>query len=868
MKIIDIKVFKGRNLYSHKPIIKLIVDIEEYNEIPTKDIDGFNEKLLSMFPGLCKHTCGLGYEGGFLERLQEGTYLGHVLEHVILDIQNTLGFDVKYGKTRLLHEPSTYYIVCEYENEICALEIGKIALYLLNQIIKKEETALPAFMDFLHQIKLETELGPSTAAIVKEAKKLNIPVTRIGYESLVRLSYGKYSRVIEATLTDATSCISVDISCNKNLTKSILNEHNIPVPYGKIAFSKESALIAANAIGFPVVIKPCNGNQGKGVQLNLQNEQDIKNSFKVAAKFSSGVIVENYIKGNDYRILIIGGQVKAVSHRLPAIITGDGVHTIKELVDVINQDPKRGEHHEKSLTKIKLDAITIDILKRKSLTVHSVLKKNETVSLRENGNISTGGIAIDCTDIIHPDNADLAIKAAEAIGIDIAGIDMITEDISKSILTSDGAIIEVNSAPGIRMHLYPSQGTPRNVAKDIIELLFPQEKDTNLPIISVTGTNGKTTTVRLLNHILTESGKTVGMTSTSGTFIGEKCISKGDNSGPNSAKILLTNKAIDVAVLETARGGIIREGLGYDLAEIGILTNISEDHLGLDGIDTLEQMADVKSLVVEAIKPGGFAILNAEDKMINRVIKHVNADIILFYKNKDNMKYTDLDKHIYVYLEDNYIKIKDRKKIIDVVKIDEIPITYQGLVECNIDNCLAVVSALYGINTPINDIVKGLLTFENNPGRFEIFTMKDYRIMLDYAHNTSGYSQILKLCENFDYHRVIGIIGMPGDRPDKAIKEVASLASKVFDIIYIKEDSDLRDREKGEIVKLFYDALLECSFDKKNINIIYNEVDALKDAMSHTLQNDLIVMLYEELDPLLDVIKSDTNFINDKPNVE
>jgi cyanophycin synthetase len=860
MKIIDIKVYKGRNLYSHKPIIKFIVDIGKYNDIPTKDIHGFNEKLLAMFPGLSKHTCGLGYEGGFLERLEEGTYLAHVLEHVILDIQNTLGFDVKHGKTRLQQDPSTYYIVCEYENEICALEIGKIALYLLNQIINEEETAFPVFLDFLHQIKLETELGPSTAAIVKEAKKRYIPVTRIGYESLVRLGYGKYSRIIEATLTDATSCISADISCNKNLTKSILYEHNIPVPHGKIAFSKESALIAANAIGYPVVIKPCNGNQGKGVQLDLQDEEDIKKSFAVASKFSSGVIVESYIKGNDYRILVIGGQVKAVSHRLPATITGDGVHTIQELVDIINQDPKRGENHEKPLTKIKLDTITSTILKRKSLTFDSVLKKDETISLRENGNISTGGIAIDCTDIIHPDNAELAIKAAEAIGIDIAGIDMITEDISKSILTSDGAIIEVNSAPGIRMHLYPSQGTPRNVAKDIIELLFPQNQDTNLPIISVTGTNGKTTTARLLNHVLTNAGKTVGMTSTSGTFIGEKCINKGDNSGPNSAKLLLTNKTIDVAILETARGGILREGLGYDLADIGILTNISEDHLGLDGIDTLEQMSDVKSIVVEAVKPGGFAILNAEDKMTNRIIKHVEADIILFYKNKDALQYTNLDEHILVYVEDSYIKIKDRKKIMSVVKVDEIPITYQGLVECNIDNCLAVVSALYGLNTPINEIVKGLVSFQNNPGRFQMFHMNNYRIMLDYAHNTSGYTQIMKLCKSFDDKRSIGIIGMPGDRPDKAIKEVASLAASVFDVIYIKEDTDLRNREKGEIVKLFYDSLLECSFDKENINIIYNEVEALKDAMSHTQKDDLIVMLYEQLDPLLEVIKNDVNF--------
>lgn len=855
MKLIDIKIYRGRNLFSYKPIMKMIVDIEEYKETPTKNIKDFNKKLLNSFPGLRKHTCGLGYEGGFLERLEEGTYLAHVLEHLILEIQTMLGFKVKYGKTRLLEEPSIYYLVYEFENEACALECSNVALYIVNQFIEGGDIQTDEFISYLKQIKIDTELGPSTQAIVNEAIKRDIPVKRIGYESLIRLGYGKYSKMIQATLTDSTSCIAADISSNKQLTKSILNDHNIPVPYGKVVYSENSAVIAAKEIGMPVVLKPFNGNQGKGVQLDLQSEQDVRNAFKEAVKYGSGIIVENHIKGNDYRILVVGNEVKAVSHRLPAMVVGDGEHSIKELVDIINLDPKRGEGHEKSLTKIKLDDIALEILKRGSMDPNYIPKNDEMIALRENGNISTGGVAIDCTDSIHPYNAELAVRAANAIGIDIAGIDMVTDDISKPISTSGGAVIEVNTAPGIRMHLYPSQGVPRNVAKDIIDLLFPEDETTDLPIVSVTGTNGKTTTVRLLNHILSQTGKMVGMTSTSGTFIGDRCISKGDNSGPKSAEILLGNKLIDIAVLETARGGIIRSGLGYNLADIGIVTNVAEDHLGVDGIETVEEMAHVKSLVVESVKKDGYAVLNAEDKMTGSMLEKINANIILFYKNREAIDICDYEKYINVYIDNDYIKIKDGTEIIDVIHVRDIPITMDGMLNCNIDNSLAVVSALYGLNTPIDSIANGLKSFKDNPGRFQIFNVKDYKIILDYAHNYAGYNEIINLCKKFDYENLTGIIGMPGDRPDSAICEVGSMAASVFDKIYIKEDKDLRGRSKGEVANLLYESIISNSFDKDKVLIINNEVEALTHAMDSAKSNDLIVILYEEIEPLVELIR-------------
>ncbi len=856
MKIIDITIYKGRNIYSHKPAGKMLVDIGEYNDIPTKDIEGFNEKLLQSFPNLKTNTCGLGYEGGFLERLREGTYLAHVLEHVILDIQNTLGYDVKYGKTRFFKEPSTYYVIFEQENEICALECCKVAVFVLNCFIQNKPVQIDEFIEYLIKVKLDTSLGPSTAAIAEEAKMRGIPVTRIGYESLVRLGYGKHSKLIQSTLSDATSCISADISCNKQLTKFILDEHKIPVPYGKVVFTEISAVMAANDIGMPVVVKPFNANQGKGVRINLNTEEQVKSAFLEASKYSSGIIIEKYVQGNDYRILVVNGEVRAVSHRLPAMVIGDGVHTIRQLVDTVNQDPRRGVEHEKSLTKLRLAETELNVLESKGLTPDYVPKDREKITLRENGNLSTGGTAIDCTDIIHPDNADIAINAANAIGIDIAGIDMIAEDISKSIYASEGAVIEVNTAPGIRMHLYPSEGQPRNVAKDIVDFLFPDDNASSFPIVSVTGTNGKTTTVRLINHVLTHAGKTVGMTCTSGSYIGGRCICKGDNSGPRSAKALLANKTIDIAVLETARGGIIREGLGYDLADVGIITNIANDHLGTDGVESLKDLAFVKSLVAEAVKDTGYAVLNAEDSMTEFVLGRVKSKVILFYMNPEQVKVADIDKYMRVFADNGFIKIRDEDKEIRLASIKDVPITHNGMVECNIYNILAAVSALYALNVPVTAIANGLKSFEHNPGRFNIIDKNGFKVMLDYAHNITGYEEVIKASQKLKAKRLVGIIGMPGDRRDEEIKYVGHLSSQSFNKIYIKEDRDLRSREPKEVSKILYDAVADGQLSPDNVILLDTETQALKHAMDNAQKDDLIVVLYEKLEPLVELIES------------
>lgn len=856
IQILDFIIYHGRNIYSHRPVMKMVVDIGKYGDIPTKDIPGFNEKLLAAFPGLRKNCCGLGYEGGFLERLKEGTYLAHVLEHTILEMQFMAGYDVRFGKTRTVKEPSVYSLVYEYENEVCGLECGKAAVFILNCFLRGETTDTGSFLAYLKKISIEAELGPSTSAIVAEAKKRSIPVTRIGHESLVQLGYGRHSRLVESTLTDATSCISADISTNKQLTKSILSEHSIPVPYGKVVYSEISAVMVAGQIGLPVVIKPFDGNQGKGVHLNLKNEEEIKAAYQEASRFSSGIIVEKFVTGRDFRILVVGNSVRAVSERLPASVIGDGVHSVQELVELVNRDERRGDSHEKPLTKIKLDAVARNVLQKNGMDTDTVPEAGSRVVLRENGNLSTGGTAIDRTDQIHPDNADLAVRAANAVGIDIAGIDIVTEDISKSILETGGAVVEVNAAPGIRMHLYPSEGTPRNVAKDIVDLLFPDEEACRFPIVSVTGTNGKTTTVRLIQHVLSLTGKAVGMTSTSGTFLGERCICRGDNSGPRSAKTLLSNKQIDAAVLETARGGIVREGLGYDRADVGVITNIAEDHLGLDGIDTLEDLAFAKALVVEAVKKDGYAVLNAADSMTPSILSRVKAKKILFAMDERSVAPYTAAGCVGVFAQDGWIRVRSGEQTADVIRIDEIPVTFGGLINCNVENCLAAASALIGLQVPFGTIARGLSSFIDNKGRFSLFGLNGFRIMLDYGHNPAGYRQVLKVCRKLNAKRLVGVIGMPGDRMDRSIREAGKLCADAFECIYIKEDGDLRGRKAGEVAALFREAIAETGFPNERTVIVENELDAVKAALAQARRGDLIVVFYENQEPLLEYLQS------------
>lgn len=860
MQIVNMQSYTGRNIYSHKPVVRMVVDIEQQQPCPTVELPGFNARLLAHFPGLLRHSCSKGYEGGFAERLQEGTYIGHVTEHLILELQNLAGFSATYGKTRVLQEPCLYNIIYEYENEHCAFECGRAAVEAINRLIAGQPVDVHRMLEDILRTRTETELGPSTRAIYDEAIRRGIPVTRLGSESLLQLGYGKNARLVQASLTDSTSCIQADMAGNKHLVKQLLSDHGIPVPGGDIAYSEEAAVVTACLIGFPVVVKPFDGNQGKGVILNLSNEEQVRHAYQEASRYSKAVIVERFISGRDYRVLVVGGKVSAVAERTPPFITGDGLHTIEELVEMENRNPLRGEDHEKPLTKIKLDSTAVRVLHRNGLATHSIPEDGVRVVLRDNGNLSTGGTARECTEEIHPANADIAIRAARALGLDIAGIDMMLDDISTSLYACQGAIIEVNAAPGLRMHLYPTTGKSRNVASDILDMLYPADASSTIPIVSVTGTNGKTTTTRLIGHTLRLAGKNVGMTTTSGVYIGNECILKGDNTGPASARMVLSNHDVDAAVLETARGGLIRRGLGYDLADIGVITNISDDHLGLDGMDTLEDLAYVKSLVIEAVKPHGYAVLNADDGMVETLMARLRSNLVLFSKDPANAVVTAHRQAggKAVCLCQNGITLYEGEKSTSLLALEDVPITFGGILQCNIENSLAATSALYALNIPPSIIKLGLKTFKPdtgiNPGRFNLFDMGDYQVMLDYGHNSAGYKAVLDFSQKLGCQRLVGVIGMPGDRMDRYIAEIGALCGKVFSRLYIKEDDDLRGRDPGEVAGILYEAAVKAGTDKDSIEVVYSEIKALETAILDAQPGDLIVMFYEKFEPAMDLV--------------
>ena len=860
MRIIDTKIFSGRNIYSHKPVIKVLVDLEELSDKTTVDFDGFNDYLLDLFPSLIEHHCGLRKHGGFVERINEGTYFAHVVEHLILELQAILGYEVFFGKTRMEESPSLYNMIIEYGNENVAVECVKQSIYIIESIIRNESIDLTNILYDLNEIKERYELGPSTKAIFDEAKKRGIPVRRLGNDSILELGYGKYSRLVQAALTDSTNSISIDISCNKQLTKQLLMESNIPVSYGDIANSMDEALEIASEIGYPVVLKPLDGNQGKGVVLNISSPEELEDNFRIPRRYSDSILVEKYIQGKDYRVLVVKDKVSAVAERRAPKIVGDGIHTIKELVSMENANELRGYGHEKPQTKIRLDRVALNYLEKNNLTEYSVPEVGQIVKLRSNGNISTGGSAIECTNNIHPYNIELAVKAAKIIGLDIAGIDIITKDISKPITDCGGAIIEVNAVPGLRMHLHPTIGNSTNVASDILDSIYPKGAPYSVPIVATTGTNGKTTTTRLIGHSLSRAGKKVGMTTSSGIYIDNKCMLKGDNTGPVSARNVLSSKEIDIALLEVARGGLVRKGLGYDVADVAILTNIGDDHIGLDGIESVEDLAFAKSLVLEAIKPNGYSVINADDKMAEYLINRASGKLILFSQTHNN---EILVKHIKegniaLCIEEDSIYIYNNFEKTKLIDLNSIPITFNGTLECNVENVLAGSSALYGLGTPLDTIREGLNTFrcdvKMNPGRFNIFELGNIKVMIDYGHNIGGYEEVGKFISKLNVSRSIGIIGVPGDRSDEQIFNIGVRCSKIFSKVYIKEDMVLRGRKPGEVTNILYEGLLSGNFNEDNIKIVPSEIEALKIAVSESEDGDFVTLFYEELNPAVKLV--------------
>ncbi|MDR5660071.1 cyanophycin synthetase [Serpentinicella sp. ANB-PHB4] len=864
MNLEEIMVYPGRNIYAHFPVVRTIVDLKEYVDIPTCNIKGFNEGLRSIVPGLKKHKCSKGYIGGFNERLNEGTYLAHVLEHTSLEIQQQLGYDVSFGKARYLEKETIYCVVFEYKDKTAAYESIKLAFDIINGLLNNKRIDVKDRLKKIRRLIRENALGPSTQAIVDEAKKRKIPVTRLGTESLIQLGYGKNQKRIQATITENTSCLAVDTACNKELTNQILTVKGIPVPKGKSVMTFEAAEDFIKDLGFPIAIKPYNGNQGKGVSLGINSLTEAKTAYSIARQYNDRVLVEEHISGKNYRVAVVGDKVVAVSQRIAAHVIGDGTHTIQELIKIENQNHLRGEGHEKPLTKIKIDPLMKTLLERKGLSLSYVPKTGQIIFLRENDNLSTGGIAIDATEEIHPDNIKIAIEAAKAIELDIAGIDIVAEDISKSIKDFRGAVIEVNASPGIRMHHYPSKGTARNVAKEIIEMLYPKGLESSIPIISITGTNGKTTTTRMLSNILEKKNLCVGMTTTGGVYIGNELLIKGDTTGPLSAQTVLMDKRVDVAVLETARGGIVNKGLAYDLADIGIITNIGDDHLGVDGINTKDEMANVKSLIAEAVKNEGFVILNADDQYTENIIERVKSHVFLFSMDYQNEL---LQNHIKegkpcIYVREGKIYIYNGIQENEVMKVMDIPATYNGLLKYNTENALAAMAAAYVQGVEIGIIAEALKSFNSdehtNPGRFNVFQINDFKVILDYGHNLDGIEKVATALSSVKENRLIGVIGTPGDRSDINILKVGELCGHYFDQVYVKEDKEKRGRKVGEVANILKKGCTVGGIVENNIEVELCEVKALEKAMAKAEKGDTIVVFYEQYDLLLQTIKSYT----------
>ncbi|MCA9653748.1 MAG: cyanophycin synthetase [Myxococcales bacterium] len=873
MKILEQRIYRGPNLYARFPVIRFTVDLGELEQWPSARIPGFVEGLLGRLPSLHEHTCSYGSAGGFVRRLREdeGTWLGHVLEHVAIEIQNLAGAEVSFGKTRGTGRLGEYHVVYQYEEERVGVEAGHLALQLLLSLLpeslRPREPEAPAEpeppLDFtfeladLIELAQRRQLGPSTGSLARAADARGIPWLRLNDYSLVQLGHGRYQKRIQATVTSETRHIAVEIASDKEETNRILGDLGLPVPRQHLVSRAERAIEAARRLGYPVVLKPLDANHGRGVSINLRDDEAVRQAFDKAAEHSSTVIVETYLEGFDHRMLVVDGRLVAVAKRIPGHVVGDGESTIEQLVERINQDPRRGIGHEKVLTRIELDHQARRLLALAGKDPRSVLPAGEVFYLRSTGNLSTGGTAIDMTDAVHPDNREMAVRAAQAIGLDVAGIDFITPDISRSYREAGGGICEVNAAPGFRMHVAPTEGKPRDVAGPVIDMLFPPGTPSRIPIVSITGTNGKTTTSRMVAHILKMSGHTVGLCTTDGVYIdGERTV-VGDMTGPVSAQMVLRDPTVDAAVLETARGGLLRSGLGYRTNDVGAVLNVSGDHLGLGGIDTVEQLADLKRIVVEVSTR--CAVLNADDELCLRMADHSSAERIAYVTT--NPRHDLVREHIQAggvacVLEEGMngqmITIYDNGTHVPLLWTHLIPATLEGKARFNVINAMFAALVTWAMGTKIENIRVGLRTFDTTffqaPGRLNVFDGLPFKVLLDYAHNPAAVAAMAETVRQLDVagERVC-VLSAPGDRRDEDVDAIARAAATAFDRIILRSDDDRRGREAGEIPALLRKGLLAAGMADDRIVHVEEEEAAVDAGLRLAKAGDLLVIFGDDI---------------------
>ncbi len=873
LRIVERRVYRGGSIWSYRPAIRLVVDLGVLEEWPTTRLPGFTDELLALLPNLYEHKCSRKRAGGFVERLHEGTWLGHVAEHIALALQSLTGADTRRGKTRGTGKSGEYNVIYDYEDERVGVRAGELAVRLVNHLVRAEpgfepEAEIEALLLFARRVGF----GPSTRSLIDEAASRDIPWLRLAEDlSLVQLGWGVHQKRVQATVTSATSSIGVEIAKNKGLCQRLLREAGVPVPDQQVASTVEDAIRAAERIGYPVVLKPLDGNHGRGVTVDVQTPDAVRAAFAFAASQArrGDVLVERFVVGDDFRVLVVGGNVVAAARRVPAHVVGDGRRTVSELVEEVNRDERRGVGHEAVLTRISLDAIALDVLAKQGYTPASVPAVDEVVYLANTANLSTGGTAEDCTAEVHPDNLELARTAALVVGLDVAGIDIVAPDLITPLTDGVGAVIEVNAGPGFRMHTDPSSGDTQYVAKAVIDELFEPGNEARVPLVAVTGTNGKTTTARMIATIARSVGTTVGLTSTDGIYIDDRRIRKGDASGPKSARTLLRNPTVELAVLEVARGGILREGLGYDYNDVAVVLNVSADHLGMAGIDTVEQLAEVKRVVVAAVPRAGFAVLNAEDPLVVPMARACRGDIIWFSDQPSNPL---IDRHCAnggraVVLEDvqgrETVVVREGRRRLPVTEVPAMPSAFNGAARMNVKNALAATGAALGLGIHVQHIRVGLRTFRTSlelaPGRLNVTSIDGVHLVLDYGHNPEAVRSVGEFAQGYadqiaqTHHvkpRLLAVISTAGDRRDEDMRALGDVAAMLFDTVIVKEDGNLRGRPSGEVPRLIASAVharIEAGEARcAEVECIPDERTAVNRALAKAAPHDVVVAFVDK----------------------
>jgi cyanophycin synthetase len=861
MEFRKVLALRGPNVWAHFPVLEAWVELHDLKDRHTLELPGFNQRLTRWLPSLVEHRCNIGERGGFCDRLYRGTSLAHVIEHVTLELQSLAGTEVVFSRTRETCEEGVYRVIVEYKDETLARECVQTALRLSLAAVHDQPFDIEAELVRIRDLAQDICLGPSTLSIVSAAQRRGIPVRRLNEASLVQLGYGAKQRRIMAAETDRTGAIAQEIAQDKELTRRLLAEAGVPVPEGRPVESADDAWEAAEDIGLPVVVKPQDGNQGRGVALNLQTEEQVRQAYAAAREESSSIIVEKYAPGLDYRLLVVNNRLVSASRREAAKVIGDGLHTVSDLIHIENLNPLRGDYHATPLSKLRLDAISLAVLAEQELSPASVPAKGQVVRIRRNANLSTGGTAEDVTDLVHPEISARVVEAAQVVGLDIAGVDVVALDISQPLESQRGVIVEVNAAPGLRMHVFPSSGKSRPVGEAIVNMLFPGGDNGRVPVVAVTGVNGKTTTTRFIAHILRGPGRCVGMTCTDGIYIGDRRIDSDDCSGPKSARAVLANPKVEAAVFETARGGVVREGLGFDRCDVAVVTNIGEgDHLGLSDIDTLEDLAKVKRCIVDVVPAGGSAVLNAADPLVAQMASKCSGGVIFFARNGDLPLIVEHRRKggRAVYVKDNSVMLATGDHAISLVPLDRVPLTKGGRIGFQVENTLASIAAAWGLGVQAEVIRVRAESFASNidllPGRFNVFTISGVTVVVDYGHNASALLALVDAIRDFPHAKRRIVYSTAGDRRDCDLVRQGEVIGEHFDRVILYEGDYLRGRPAGQIMELIAQGSAGGPRAREVLRVS-GALPATELALSTTSPDELLVIQADVVDDTMNYLR-------------